>query len=140
MSRANDDRTGDLTPDLADAFARPVGAPDLTRSIMGQLGYMRASRRAVRRARLRRWAARATTCLFGLAVLAVGLRAHDQSANARRPVGPTVPSALGTQVGEQQRSIIRTLETIREIAPAVPSPERPAESTTELDLATGPIC
>jgi len=142
--RPEDRLLHDLSPDLEAALSRPVEAPDMTRSIMGQLGYMRASRAAARRGRLRRWAARATTCVFGVAVLAIGLRVHDQSASARRPVGPTVPSAIGSQMTEQGRSIIRTLETIRQIAPAVPAvPEtEPATAPFEVDLegAVGPVC
>ena len=139
MSAHRDDLDA-LPPDLEGALGRPVAAPDLTRSIMGRLGYMRASRAAARRGRLRRWAARTTTCLFGVAVLAVGARVHNESASARRPDGPTVPSAIGTGM----TGFIRTLETIRQIAPTVPAAieSEPPAAPVDVDLegATGPIC
>ena len=137
---ARRDEFDSLSTNLEDALARPVEAPDLTPSIMGRLGYMRVSQAAARRRRLRHWAARATTCLFGIAVLAVGLRVHEGSATARRPVGPTVPSAIGSQMTEQGRSIIRTLETIREIAPAVPEATGSEPVVAPVELAIGPIC
>ena len=79
---------------VAEALRRPGSAPDLTRAIMGRLGYMRAAPRVVRRERLRRNLGRGLFSLALIALLGVAVHLHEQSPLARRPAEVTLPAAI----------------------------------------------
>ncbi|MCP3904742.1 MAG: hypothetical protein GY715_14035 [Planctomycetes bacterium] len=121
---------------LADSFlrelARPVPAPDMTRSIMGRLGYMRVSPAVARRHRRQAWARRGLLVVALAATTLMGLETRRQGPDVRRPEGPTVPGAFGSDLQEHQERFSRTIQMIRGLAPAVPAtpeaaPEPPAE-------------
>jgi hypothetical protein len=57
------------------------------------------------------------------AVLVVaGVAIHEQGPDARRPVGPTIPSAIGQELDAQQQRLQRAIQTIRNLAPPPPQP------------------
>ena len=109
-------------------LAEPVAAPDLTRSIMGRLGYMRVPRRVALRRRLRRWSARAVTSVVALLALGVGVRVHQASDAIRRPQVPSIPSALGVEMQHQQERWGGMIRTIRELSTPRPVEERMHET------------
>ena len=107
---------GDARPDAHDA-------PDLTRAIMGRLGYMKASPRVVRRRRRRRRCGRVLLSLALLAVIALGLEVRTAGPVGGQPAGPTVPAAIGRDVALHQDRLQRTIQTIRNLVP--PAPREP---------------
>ena len=63
-------------------FDLPSRSPDVTRTVMGRLGFMRVGEKVVRRHRLRRWGCRAGLTLAGL--LAIPHVRSLRGASARR--------------------------------------------------------
>jgi hypothetical protein len=136
-------------PALADALAERAPAPDLTRSIMGRLGYMQASPAAGRRRRRARHLRRGAAALVVLGLVAGGAALHHFGPSARRPAELTLPAALGQDVHLHQERFSRTIETIRSFAPRVPrvvpvsnpvsGPDRGFDESVERS-AVGPIC
>jgi hypothetical protein len=106
--------------ELPDALP-PVEVPDMTRRIMGRLGYMHASSNAVRRARRQRWFNRIIgTC--AMALLALGFFLMHQHSNAvRTPAEVTLPAAIGNDLQQQQHRIEHVIRTFQQIAPTVPA-------------------
>ncbi|MCH7603352.1 MAG: glycosyltransferase family 4 protein [Planctomycetes bacterium] len=72
----------------------PVECPDLTRSIMGRLGYMKASPNVVRRARILRHVNRGLLGVAAMVALGVGIFIHNHGPDARRQVGPSLSEAM----------------------------------------------
>jgi hypothetical protein len=99
-----------------------ASGPDLTRSIMGRLGYMQASPRAIRRRRYRRGVGRGLMTLAAAVLVITGVHLHEQGPDARRPSGPTIPAAIGTEIDAQQQRFRRAIQTIQNLAPAPPNP------------------
>jgi hypothetical protein len=127
---------------LFEAFQRPMPAPDLTRNIMGRLGYMKAAPGAVRKARFRRWAGRFATVFVALVAVGVGLHMYNIGPDARRAAPITIPSAIGSELQRQQDCINSMIRTIRQLTPKhgerAPSfisrpVEEPSESNQPLD-------
>jgi hypothetical protein len=112
-------------PDL-DALGGADPAPDLTRSIMGRLGYMRVSGRIARRRRIRAAIGRTTTVVAAFGLIALGLRLHESSPGARRPVGLTIPAAIGHDVGLTQERFSRAIRGMRDLLRARPAALEPA--------------
>ena len=73
-----------------------ASAPDLTRSIMGRLGYMKVSPAVARRRRIRQWGTRAGLALSAMIAIAIGLQVYENGPTIRKPVGPTIPSATNS--------------------------------------------
>ncbi|MBT8484407.1 MAG: hypothetical protein HKO59_14550 [Phycisphaerales bacterium] len=134
---------------LLEVLANPDAGPDMTRSIMGRLGYMPVSSRVARRERRRRWRDRGVFALAVAGVIGLGIAMHEIGPRARKPVGPTVPAALGNDVSRQQMKLERGFRTIRNLVPSVapvrpvPTPEpRPTDTRPTGDggeLAIGPV-
>ena len=113
--------------------------PDLTRQIMGRLGYMPAQSHVVRRRRLRRYVSRSTMLGASIAVVIAGTVVYHAGPHARRPIDQTIPAVLGNEVREHQQQWGRTFRTIRDLAPAPAAPP-----TVEYDegaelIAVGPV-
>ena len=109
-------------------------APDLTRRIMGQLGYMQVGPRVARRHRIRRIAGLIGTLAVAVLALSVGMRFYENGSDARRPAGVTIPAAIGNDVQRQQNQIGNVIRSIRnlslpprplEIEPAAPDDDSP---------------
>jgi hypothetical protein len=124
----------DRTPDPADLsrigeddFLDAIGwrpqAPDLTRSIMGRLGYVREPRSSAARRR--------TRVRIGQIVLAFGagclvfaaLAIHQRGPSARRPLPTTLPGAVERDIA----SLARSIRLIRDIA----APTQPVAKTPD---------
>jgi len=96
-------------------LSRSIDAPDMTKAIMGRLGYMRLSESAVRQRARMKWVRRlATAACLGL-VLGVGLLMHMQSADSRLPVGPTIPAAMHESIRQSGEQFDRAIDTIRKL-------------------------
>ena len=125
-------------------LSRESSAPDLTSPIMGRLGYMKVSQRIARRRRIRRLVGRAAACMVALGVIGVGLRVHEMGPDARRPVGPTIPSAIGNDVNYHQQRLKGTIRTIRNLVPETPRRAFPDHDIEKIDQdvdrsAVGPV-
>ena len=136
------DRPGDyperVDHPLFEDLSRPLPAPDLTRPIMGRLGYMKVSEKRSRQLRLRRWASRAgLTCAAAVAI-AMGWKMYLDGPEIRRPSGPTIPSAIGHDVIRQQRNIGAVLQTIRNLSPRVEPSDDQSQPAREPDEAPPP--
>lgn len=132
-----DHRREDADRRLTEAMAQPVAGPDLTRRIMGRLGYMQVSRRIARRRALERWAGRAALTAVAAVALGLGLRVYQSSPELRRPSGPTIPDALSNDLQRQQHRIGNVIRTIRTLSPQRPS-DAPAESADPCEPPSPP--
>jgi hypothetical protein len=106
---------------LADDLGEAGHAPDLTRSIMGRLGYMQVSARVAKRHRLRRWLGRLGTAMVFAFAIGIGFQFYSVSEQIRRPDGPTVPDALGNDLLRQQDRLNNAIHTIRNLSPGMPA-------------------
>ena len=100
----------------------PVECPDLTRSIMGKLGYMKASPNVVRRARIRRHVKRGLLGVAAMIALGVGIFIHNHSPDARRQVGPSLTEAVNHDITLHQQRISNAFQTIRNFTPRYQTP------------------
>ncbi len=149
----NPGRLGPRGDDMADAsfehavydeLSRRSPSPDLTSSVMGRLGYMKVSREVARRRMTRRWSGRLAMCALAACAVAVGLHVHELGPDARRPVGPTIPAAIGNDVDYHQQRIKGTIRTIRNLVPEPPSGVFPRRDLEKIDddvdqSAVGPV-
>lgn len=110
------DCSSDVLDQLIESeLSRRIEAPDMTRAIMGRLGYMRLPEATIRKRNRMKWVRRvATAACLGL-VLCVGLLMHAQSADSRLPAGPTIPAALHESIKYGGERIDRALDTIRQL-------------------------
>ena len=92
-------------------------SPDLTDPIMRRLGFRRVSARCARAYRRQRWGGRGATLALLTVVVVLGLQLHRHSPEARRPNGPTLPSAVRHDLSRHGDTISRALKSIREISP-----------------------
>lgn len=90
-------------------------APDVTRSVMGRLGYMRAAPAVVRRAGRRRCCARAGMTLAAALAIAIGVTVHQRSETVRRPSDVTLPGALQRDVEQRDTQFRRAIDFLRAI-------------------------
>jgi hypothetical protein len=131
---------------IFDRLSNDVAAPDLTKTIMGRLGYMPVSAKLARRHKIRAWAGRAGVLFTAAIALGIGFNFYLNSSEIRRPVGPTISDALRHDWQQQQKSIGSMMQTIQNLTPAQPSDgfepnegelDAPAESpdTTESWIA-----
>lgn len=137
----------DLPHERDELFAelsRPVGAPDLTRSIMGRLGYMRVDPAVARRRRIHRWAGRSAVLIMMALTIAGGITVFNQSEAVRRPYDMTIPSAIGQDVEQHQQrvnTLIRVLQSstprheIPHLSPDAPvSTDKPDETLPMIEF------
>lgn len=115
----------------------PVECPDLTRSIMGRLGYMKASPNAVRRARILRHVNRGLLGVAATVALGVGIFIHNHGPDARRQVGPSLSEAMNHDILKQQQRIGNVIQTFRNLTPRnlIPasfSEQKPLQAETEM--------
>jgi hypothetical protein len=103
-------------------LSQPVQAPDLTRCIMGRLGYMQVPPTVARRHRLRRFAGRIGLVSAAALVASAGVYMHLHGPDARRPADMTIPAAIGSDVERQHQRFDSVIQTIRSLTPIVPSP------------------
>ncbi len=94
-----------------DHRGRCGSSPDLTRRIMGRLGYMQSHRRS-----LSRWSQRGVFLLLAAATLAIGMHVFRNSDASRSPNGPTIPTALIEDVARQRQRLEHLHDSIRSIA------------------------
>lgn len=116
---AHRDNDNSRSPEFAD-LSRPVKAPDMTRSVMGRLGYMKVSDKVARRHRISRWCSRAGLTLAALVAIGIGWQVHDASSRARRPLEGNIPAALGNDLQKHRVRFEDVIQTIRRAAPKGP--------------------
>ncbi|MHC4947868.1 MAG: hypothetical protein ACYTG1_06360 [Planctomycetota bacterium] len=100
--------------DLLGALGANPRAPDLTRSIMGRLGYMPVGERVARRRLRHRLAGRASLLAAVLVAGGIGVWAFRHGPTARGPAGPTLPAALGNDLEQHQTNLDEVLRVIRD--------------------------
>jgi hypothetical protein len=114
MKRRDDEQRSPVDDErLFAELSRPATCPDLTRTIMGRLGYMRVAPAVARRRRIRRWAARGSVLAMTLLMVLAGIAVFNQSDAVRRPHEVTLPAALSHDVEQQQQrfgTLIRVLQ------------------------------
>ena len=94
---------------------------------------------AARRRRLLRLGNRLALFAVTLALVGLGIRAHGLSDDVRRPVGPTLPSALEDDIQRKRGDFNRFIPYIRPIGPrSVPAFE-PREPPRTDDQASAPV-
>jgi hypothetical protein len=120
-----------------DEIERGGEAPDLTREIMGRLGYMKTPDAAARRRRRGRRVARTVIIAGGVAMLAMGAVIHHAGPRARQPVEQTIPAALSQDVQQKQERWQRSLETI--IRPGPWTSEENPDAPAPEQIAMGPF-
>lgn len=108
--------------DLLAELSRPTPAPDLTRSIMGRLGYMRVDPAAARRHRRRLWAARSAVVALMLLAIGAGITVFNQSDAVRRPHEMTIPSAIGQDVQQHQQRFDTFIRVLQNSSPKHETP------------------
>jgi hypothetical protein len=114
MSRSRTTHQADIHQVLSRLSDAPR-VPDLSRSIMGRLGYMQVTAETARRRRLSTWANRAAVLVVAGLAFAIGWRVFEASPHVRRPAGATVPEAIHRDMQMQQqhmRGAIRGIRTI----------------------------
>lgn len=108
----------DLDDLLHEELRRPSPVPpDLTRNIMGRLGYMKVTPAVARRRRVQRWSARFALIAMSLAVGYVGVVAFKASPDARIPHEITIPAAISSDVNQKQHRINSVIQILRELPP-----------------------
>ena len=112
----------DFSPFRLFDLSDPVDAPDVTRAVMGRLGYMAVSGKVSRRHRLRLWSRRVGLTLVCLLAIGMAMRVHDQSSRARNSRNDNLPSALGNDLQHQQRRFQDAIQIIRHLTPRLPAP------------------
>jgi len=106
---------------LADDVLAAGSARDLTKSIMGRLGYMRVSEKVARRHRIRRWLSRLGTAMVFACAVGIGFQFYSVSDQIRRPQGQTLPDALGHDLERHQNRLNNAIHTIRNLSPRIPT-------------------
>lgn len=122
---------------LLNALDNPIDCPDMTRSIMGKLGYMKAAPRVVRRNRIRRHVKRGLVGVAAFIALGVGIFIHNNGPDARRQVGPSLSEAVNHDILMQQQRIGNVIDTFRNFTPRNLTPatfieQKPLPVETEL--------
>ncbi|MCZ6834681.1 MAG: hypothetical protein O7G85_02810 [Planctomycetota bacterium] len=116
----SDQSERDVLNDLQDERS---DAPDLTKSIMGQLGYMQATVNANRKAFYQRWMHRAILGTAAMVALGVGIKLFNMSPEARRPAEITIHEALVNDIQNHSEGLSQLLPTFRTIPTTPESPE-----------------
>lgn len=116
-----------LEPSITDELSRPIDAPDLTRSIMGRVGYSRAVDPVVRRRRRQRIFGRMVTTLAAAMAMTAGVVLYQHTTEIRRPQGPTIPAALGHDVQQHRHRVNQMIQTIRDRTEHFAVPVRPQQ-------------
>ncbi len=102
-------------------FARldfgPSHSPDLTRRIMGRLGYMPVSAKIAKRHRNRRWANRLGLLAAAALAFGVAFEVYEHGSDVRRANDLTIPRAIGTDFQNHQDRIGNVIHTIRNLVP-----------------------
>lgn len=117
-------------PAMADDFLqRTVHPPDLTRSIMGRLGYMQVSSVVARRARRRLWFNRTCFCLGMIGLMLCTMWIFQQTDLSRQPREMTLPDALEHDYQFQQQRLNQMIRSIRIISPGSNQPTQMKNQT-----------
>lgn len=103
-------------------LSRPVACPDMTRSIMGRLGYMQVQPTVARRHRIRRLASRAMVLALMLTAIIAAISIKNQSDAVRHPHEVTIPSAIRHDVEQHQQRVNTFIRVLRDSAPRHSSP------------------
>ncbi len=118
--------------EMFDALRTQSAAPDVTRRVMGRLGYMRVADSVARRRRRNLWLQRGACILMMAAVTVTAWRIYDSSAAVRGPAEVTVPGAIMHDAHQRQSQFQTLIQSIRQQAqPVQPDGQLPVESVQE---------
>lgn len=106
------------------------GAPDLTKRIMGRLGYESVGVAEARRRRRVRWMGRAALMLGAFVAIGIGIQLHNASPDVRRPLdggldfvgdgragGVTMPAAIDRGLRDHESRLNGFMDAIRKLRP-----------------------
>lgn len=101
-------------------------SPDMTRRIMGRLGYMRVAPTVARRHRIRTWMNRCGVMMIACVALAMAWRVYEGSEAVRHESDLTIPAAISNDVQHHQQRLGNVIRTFRQMtSPAVATPVAP---------------
>lgn len=103
---------------LNEQLQRAEPAPDLTRRVMGRLGYMQVKPAVARQHRRRRVFARSGVVVAGLLAVGIGIVMHNSSPQARRPMEMTLPAAAGQDLESSQQRMGDMFRSLRMLTPS----------------------
>ncbi|MHC5022955.1 MAG: hypothetical protein ACYTGG_03450 [Planctomycetota bacterium] len=108
---------------LLDDLRQMPPAPDLSRTIMGRLGYMHLAHGAARRRAVGQWARRGMLILAVAAAMTAGVCVQQASLVTRDAIGPTLPEAVHHDLQWNVQQINSAVDAIRgRLTPLSPTP------------------
>lgn len=108
---------------LLDELRKTATPPDMSRRIMGRLGYMRSPDRVARRSRTIRRLGRVGITLVVLLAALVGIQLNNRSPEVMRSIeAPTVSEAVDQHVTTEFQRINSVLGSIRQTLTPDPHP------------------
>lgn len=106
-----------IDPLIDRGLTKPVPAPDMTRSIMGRLGYMRVPPQVARRRRVRRLVSRSALVLLAICTIGLGIQVHNASPGTRGPADVTIPSAITNDFQQHHHRMNNAWRVLQEMTP-----------------------
>lgn len=100
-------------------LGREMQAPDLTRRIMGRLGYMQVPPAVAKRRRIQHLAGRAALVCVACVSAWVGVLAFQSSPEARGPLELTMPSAVRSDFQDSQQHMNSVIQLLRQLPPVI---------------------
>ena len=119
---------GDMDFELSEAFTKPTETPDVTRRVMGRLGYMRVVDSVLRKRRRQLWLWRGGCTLAMVMAAGVGWRVYQTSSAVRAPAEITVPGAIMHDAQQSRMQFQNLIQSIRQQSQPM---QRPAEDSVQ---------
>ncbi|MHC5027877.1 MAG: hypothetical protein ACYTGR_14070 [Planctomycetota bacterium] len=121
---------------LFDALGDVGETPDLSNDILGRLGLVQVPESVSRRRRFIRFGNRIAMSVAAVLLIGLAVRVHHLSADAGRPAGLTIPSALENEIQRTQNGF-NSIRSFRHFGPPVApkADETPAPKTDDQAIA-----
>jgi hypothetical protein len=114
-------------------LSRPCATPDLTESIMEELGFHRGDAAARRKESLQRWGRRCSVAVAASVALYVGVFVHQAGPDARRASDLSIPSAIQNDINRHEQSVGQLIQTIRQLTPPASQYSAPTPAPGTID-------
>ncbi len=125
------DRPEDFPEQVLGELARgPKNSEDLTAQILRRLGVASGAR-----PKRGRWG---LLLVMALTLIAAGVLAQALLTPTRAPAGPTIPSAIRSDLERHERTIERAVRTIRQLTPAITPTATGTEQESEARVTEPP--
>lgn len=142
MNRQSPNRSRTSAPEdqLLHSLRETVDSPDLTRRIMGRVGFMRSTPGVSFRRYRGRLLRRGGWCIAFFLIVAAAIQIHVQRIGLPAEGAMPLPQAVGHDISRQRDCIFRALETIRRAAPESSTLRQLETISPEVDSsAVGPV-